>query len=213
MPLGVSDPLLACLLVLAFFGATTLTDRLKPVVAWAPLGLLSAGSCALMFELARYDHGHGLLFFSVGWIGAPVGAILGGASWGTRRFYGWPDLGPHPSRLGLWCAALLLGVLLGAHRWPKDLAQTQERGEALRAQLLAWSSAHEGRWPASLAEAVPDPGRTLLGAWGPPEFAVGAASDGRPVLWFPISGLRAFELDLKEGRWAQVPRRGLGQRP
>ncbi len=200
----------AAALVLAFLGATTLTDRLRRPWAAAPLGLLCAALVAVFHELARWSHGQDGFFFGVGWIGAPVAAILGGASWGTRRFYGWPDLGPHPSRLALAASAVLLGVLLGTHRWPEDVARTQARGEELRRGLLAWREAHGGRWPERLEEAVPAPGPTRLGAWDPPPFELRASAGGRAVLAFPISARRAFELDLEGGGWAQAARRGAG---
>src|SRR5688500_7459276 len=109
-----TDGLLAALLLAAFLAATTLTDRMPPRLRWLPMTLLGIAFFAGGLEFARYDHGHPLILPWVGFVIAPVGAILGGASWGTRRFYGWPDFGPHPSRVGLACGAILFGVLLGA---------------------------------------------------------------------------------------------------
>lgn len=209
----VSDPWIASLLVLLFFGATWLTDRLQPRVAWVPLALLSVGLFLVFRELARYDLGHADLLNAVGLIGAPVGAILGGAAWGTRRFYGWPDLGPHPSRLGLASAAVLLGVLLGTRTRDHDVADSQRVAETLRLQVLAWRASHADAWPTTLEQAVPAPPRTHMGTWDPPAFALATAPDGRRVLRFPLSTTRAYALGLEDGRWSQGPRSETAEAP
>lgn len=195
-----SDPVLLSLGLLAFLGAALLTERLQPKVAWVPLAALCTASFLVFRELGRWDHGHAWLLNVVGFIGAPIGAILGGAAWGSRRFYGWPDLGPHLPRLALWCASILLGVLLGVGAVPADVAATQQQGEALRARLLAWREAHGGAWPRTLEEAVPDAPRTRIGGWNPPPFELVARGEGAaPLLRFAFSATRAFELDLGEG--------------
>lgn len=207
-----NDTLLAALLLLPFYAATLATDAVPRRIRWLPLGLLCALSLVAFWELARYDHGHGQLLFQVGTIGAPLGAIFGGASWGTRRFYGWPDLGPHPSRLGLWCLAILLGVLIGTQQREQDVAISKERGEDLRLQVAAWSAAHGGQAPASLAEAVPQAPRTRMGWLAPPPFELSADAKGAPRLGFPVSSRHALWVPLAGGEW-EAARRDLPTRP
>jgi hypothetical protein len=199
----VPDSLLAALLLVPFYGATLAVEKLPPRVGWIPLALLCAASVLVFHELARYDHGHPDLLFAVGYVGAPVGAILGGASWGTRRFYGWPDLGPHPSRLALWCLTILLAVMLGTRQRADDLLVTKGRAEDLRRQLIAWRDAHAGAWPATLDAVGRDTPRTALGAWDPPPFALRATP---AALAFPVSARTAFVLRLDDGTWLEERR-------
>jgi hypothetical protein len=202
-----SDGLLAALLLAAFLTATTLTDRLGPRVRWLPMALLSAVLFTGGLELARYDHGHAFLLTWVGFVIAPLGAILGGASWGTRRFYGWPDFGPHPSRVGLACAAILFGVLLGAGMQAEDVRVSKERAEALRGELLAWRTAHGGAWPATLGEAVPQAPRSRMGAFGPPGYWLARDAAGVASIAFPLSARSMLTLGLDDGTWVRSPRR------
>ncbi len=204
-----SDTLLAALLLVPFYAATLATEALPRRLCWLPLGVLSAASFVLFLELTRYDHGHAQFLFAVGTIGAPLGAIFGGASWGTRRFYGWPDLGPHPSRLALWSLAILLGVLVGSRQREQDVLVSQERGEALRQQVAAWREAHGGTDPASLAEAAPQAPRTRMGCFAPPAFELALDARGVPSIAFPISSQHELRLPLAGGAWEGV-RRGRG---
>ena len=202
-----SDTLLAALLLVPFYAATLATDAVPRRLRWVPLGVLCAASFVLFLELTRYDHGHAQLLFAVGTIGAPLGAIFGGASWGTRRFYGWPDLGPHPSRLGLWSLAILLGVLLGARQREQDVLVSQERGEELRRQVAAWRETHGATGPASLEEAAPQAPRTRMGWFSPPPFELRADPRGAPTIVFPISSQHELRLPLAGRSW-DVARRG-----
>lgn len=199
-----SDGLLAALLAAALFLACVLGEALRPRVAWIPMALLVAALFAGALELARYDHGHARLLTWVGWVGAPVGAILGGAAWGTRRFYGWPDLGPHPSRVGLASAAVLLGVLVGSSVKRADVEESQARGEALRTAVLAWQAAHGGALPATLDEAAPRAPRTRMGGFDPPSFTLDAAGK---AITFPITSHALLRLDLERGTWLRTERR------
>lgn len=203
-----SDPLIAALTLVPFYFATLATDAVPTRLRWLPLGLLCALSFLVMWELTRYDQGHGEVLFLVGTVGAPLGAIFGGASWGTRRFYGWPDLGPHPSRLGLWCLAILLGVLVGSKHREVDVRMSQERGDALIAQVEAWRKTHGGAAPASLAAAVPDAPTTRMGSWAPPAFELRAGAEGTLALVFPLSTHVEMRRTLGVGGWEVARLRG-----
>jgi hypothetical protein len=199
-----SAPLLAALTLVPFYFATLATDAMPARLRWLPLGLLCALSFAAMFELTRFDHGHAEVLFLVGTLGAPIGAILGGAAWGTRRFYGWPDLGPHPSRLGLWCAVLLLGVLAGTRQKADDVAVSQARGDDLARRVLAWREAHPGATPASLEAAVPDAPRTRMGWIAPPPYALHVDAAGALALELPVSSTVVLRRPIASGEWARA---------
>jgi hypothetical protein len=191
----VSDGLLAALLLAAFLTATILGDALKPRWAWIPMALLTPACAAVFLELARYDHGHADLLTWVGFVGAPVCAILGGAAW---RFYGWPDLGPHPSRLALVSAAVLVGVLVGSRVREQDIEVSKARAEALRAE-----------WQATGVREIFHkelPHRSRMGLIDPPRFALSTDAKGRTVIWFPISARSALALGEDDGRWDLVKR-------
>ncbi len=195
------DALLAALLLLPFYAATLATDRLPARWRALPLALLCAVSLAALCELTRYDQGRGQLLFLVGTVGAPLGAIFGGASWGTRRFYGWPDLGPHPSRLGLWCLSLLLGVMAGSQWRAADVRESQARGDALLERVQAWRTAHPGAAPASLEAIAPDAPSTRMGWLAPPAFALVAEPDGGLALSFPVATHVDMRRKLGGGGW------------
>jgi hypothetical protein len=198
-----SAPLLAALTLVPFYFATMATDALPVRLRWLPLGGLCALSFAATFELTRFDHGHEEALFLVGALGAPIGAILGGAAWGTRRFYGWPDLGPHPSRLGLWCAAILLGVLAGTRQKADDVAVSQARGDEIARKVLAWREAHGGAVPPSLEAAVPDAPRTRMGWLAPPAYTLHAEPGGALVLEFPVSSTFSRRRLLASEEWTR----------
>ena len=198
--------LTASALLLLFLGATIATDALPRRFAWAPILGLSLLAFAAFLEMARYDHGHPEILLRIGAIGAPVVLIFGGAAWGTRRFYGWPDFGRHPPRAALVAAAIVVGVLLGARVWEEDVVESCGRGEALRGRVLAWQAAHEGRWPDALAEAAPDAPRTRLGLLDPPAFEYEAAADGTRAITFPVSAGRDMVLPLPDGKWRRRDR-------
>lgn len=195
------DALLAALTLLPFYAATLATDRLPPRWRPLPMAVLCLLSLAAACELTRYDQGRGQLLFLVGTVGAPLGAIFGGASWGTRRFYGWPDLGPHPSRLGLWCLALLLGVMVGSQLREGDVRESQARGDALLARVQAWRAAHPGAAPASLEAIAPDAPPTRMGWLAPPAFALVTEPGGGLALSFPVATHVDMRRKLDGGGW------------
>ncbi len=181
-----SASLAACLLVVSFAAASLCVDSLKK---WrhAPLAALCAVCFALWMELARYDHGHGDVLFSIGWVGAPIVAIFGGASWGTRRFYGWPDLGPHPSRAGALAAFIVLGVLVGSQVKVGDVETSMQGADALRATWRQAGARAAGGFPTTIEAFAPDAPRTSMGLFAPPAFLYGL-DEGQPVIGFPLGG-------------------------
>lgn len=201
-----SDGLLAALLLAAFLAGAALTDRMPAPWRWLPMALVCAVFFTGALEFARYDHGHPFLFTWVGFVVAPIGAILGGASWGTRRFYGWPDFGPFPSRVALACAAILFGVLLGAGMQAEDVRVSKERAEALRTQVRAWRDAHGGAWPKALAEAAPDAPASRMGWIAPPRYALALDAPGGASIAFPLSARVRARLTLEGGIWIDEPR-------
>jgi hypothetical protein len=188
-------------LVLLVAGASAWAGRLPRRLAWLPVGGLALLAGALGFETARYDLGEPEAFRGVAWIGAPVVAIFGGALWGSRRFYGWPDLGPLPGHLALVTGGVLLGVILGTSQAGRDLEVSQGRAEALRTTLVAWRDAHGGAWPPRIEEAGASPTRSSMGLLAPPPIEYGERG-GRRVLWFKVSGDRVRVLDLAQARWS-----------
>ena len=195
-----STPLAASLLVVAFAVATVLAETLPRRVAWLPIGLLCAVGFWIFFELARFDHGHAELLFTVGLLGAPIVAIFGGAAWGTRRFYGWPDFGPHPGRAALVAAAILAGVLAGSRTKEGDVRRTRAQAEGMRVRLVSWQEEH-GRWPGRLEPNKASAPRTHMGALAPPPYAYGLDRDGRAVIEFPVDSERRLVLDVATGVW------------
>lgn len=192
---------LACLLLAAFLGVELARPRLRP----RPLRLLVLGLALVVaaggMEIARWDHGHPDWLLWIGWIGAPVTVIFGGAAAGARRWYGWPDLGPLPGRLALLAGAALVGILLGSQVKLSDVRATLERGEGVRRSIAAWREAHGGAWPARLEEAVPDAPRTRMGWVAPPPFAY---DPGTKTLAFPIRTGARVQVDLATpgARWS-----------
>lgn len=193
-----SDGLLAALLLAAFLTATILGGVLRPRLAWIPIAVVALACFAGFLELARYDHGHADLLTWVGFVGAPVCAILGGAAWGSRRFYGWPDLGPHPSRLALVSAAVLVGVLVGSRVREQDIEVSKARVEALRANRRATK--------VTWLEDYGFPPRSRMGLLDPPPISSSTDGKGREVISFPISSRSALALGRDDGKWALVKR-------
>ena len=187
-------PLLAAILLAAFAGLDALAGRLKGRWRAAPLSLLALALFLAGTEYARFDHGHPDWLLWIGFVGAPVVVIFGGAAWGVRRWYGWPDWGPLPGRLAAVAAALLVGILAGSAAKEGDVAETMRRGEGIAAKVRAWRMAHGGRGPATLEEAVgEDVPRTAMGLAAPPPFAYDPA---KPALSFPVRTGTDLVLDL-----------------
>ena len=191
---------LAVLLLLVFAALDALGDRLPPRARRLPLALYAVALGFLGMEWARWDHGRPEWLRGIGWIGAPVVVIFGGALWGVRKWYGWPDLGPVPGRLAGVAAALLVGVLLGTRAKASDVETTLARGDAVAHDVLAWRDAHGGRWPASLEETGRRAPSTLMGLLDPPTFRY--EPDG-PRLSFPLSTGRELVRDLSpaDAKW------------
>jgi hypothetical protein len=144
--------------------------RRWPLLAYAAVVALAG------FELSRWDHGHPEWVFALGFVGAPIAVIFGGAAEGVRRWYGWPDFGPVPGRLALVAGALLAGVVAGQQVKAQDVLATMARGRGVAKDVRAWSAAHAGGWPETLEDAVPDAPRTRLGWLAPPPFAFDPAT-------------------------------------
>ncbi len=132
------DPRLTTCLILALFTACTLfADRLGERARKWPVVLCAVLLGFAFFEIARYDHGFSETLVWVGWIGAPLVAIFGGAAWGVRKFYGWPDFGVHPPRAALVALAILLGVHVGSRVKVIDVRISQERVEQAAASTIS----------------------------------------------------------------------------
>jgi hypothetical protein len=187
-------------LSLLFAGAALLADRLPGRWSAAPVLALALLAHLLFVELARHDHGHGEVLVQLGWVLAPLVVIFAGALWGTRRFYGWPDAGPNAGRAAVVAGGVVLGVLVGRSYALADAMESQRRAEAIRAEILAWRDAHGGRWPETLAPAVPRPPRSRMGVLDPPAFEYRATAAGA-TLRFPLSGGLHRVLDLAGGGW------------
>ncbi len=194
--------LAASVLVVLFAGASMLADTLRPRWRPVPLLLLGALICFVMIELTRFDHGHGEAYWLLSMIIAPLVLIFGGSAWGTRRFYGWPDLGPHPSRAAFIALCMLLGVLVGGSLQRADIERSQITAGEVRTKLLAWRDANEGAYPVTLEEAVSPVPRTSLGMLAPPAFEYGLDSEGMPLVAFPLQTDRWFALHVEKGTWA-----------
>lgn len=194
--------LAASVLVVIFAGASLLADTLRPRWRPVPLLLLGASMFFAMLELTRFDHGHGEAYWLLSMVIAPIVLIFGGAAWGTRRFYGWPDLGDHPSRAAFIALCMLLGVLIGGRLQAEDIQASQQTAQEVRSALLAWRDAHEGAYPLRLDEAVSPVPRTSLGMIAPPPFAYGLDADGMPLLAIPVRTASWLALDVDKGTWA-----------
>ena len=159
--------------LVAFAGASALAAHMRAGTKWMPHAVLAGIAFVLFFELARYDQGYSNVLYWVGFLVAPILAIFGGAAWGSRRVYGWPDLGPSPSRAALVSAAVLVGVLMGVRTKVDDVQKSE-------AALKAW--VQHG--------AVGVPPRTTLGFLAPPEPEKGLDEDGDEVWGFPVGNQR-----------------------
>ena len=179
--------------------------RLPKRLAWLPVVFVALALALLFFELARFDHGYEDALFGLGFLIAPLGLILAASLWGSRRFYGWPDLGPHPGRVAILCLAVLVGVLAGTNRKREDVATSQQTAESVRTQVLAWRDAHEGRWPAHLADVVTPLPVTSLGVLGPPSYEYVVTPDDARIS-FLASSSRRLVLDLDTGTWREERR-------
>ena len=127
--------------------------------------------------------------------------ILGGALWGSRRFYGYPDLGSVPSRAAAVAAVILLAVFIGVQAKQKDVQETQARAEALREAWLEWVQKNEGRIPATLETFAPDAPPTRMGMIAPPPFQYGRSTHFPVAIGFPYGDSQHAVLDLKSGKW------------
>jgi hypothetical protein len=183
-----------------FLGATLLADVARGAWKAAPVLVLAAVAFWAAVEIARYDHGFTDVLVKVGWVGAPVVLIVCGALWGSRRFYGYPDLGPHPGRAALVALAIVLGVQVGRSLSLGDAAESERRALAIERDVLAWRDGHGGAWPATLAEAAPDAPTSRMGSVRPPPFAYAREGEGA-TLAFPLSGGRRRVRLLGQGTW------------
>ena len=138
-----------------------------------PHTVLAAAAFLLFFELARFDQGYATVLYWIGFIVAPVITIFGGAAWGSRRLYGYPDLGPHPSRAALVAVAVLAGVLVGLEQKHSDIQKTEQA-------VKTWVEAGEKGTPP----------RTHLGFLAPPDPIKGLDEDGADVWGFPVGNDR-----------------------
>lgn len=195
-----SAPVAAALLVIVFAGTSLLRDALPSPWSRVALFLPALLLGLLAFELARYDHGHADALFWIAFVGAPLAAIFGGAAWGSRRFYGWPDLGKHPPRAAAWAAVLMLGVLVGTRVRVEDVAVSEARAEPLRAAISTWLQ-KRGTPPTSMETVCPDPPSTRMGWLDPPAYVYGLDGNGRPTLSFPLGGGLQRILNVADGTW------------
>ena len=131
------DPRLSTSILIAFFALCTLAaDHMGERARKWPIVLCALLAGLAFMEIARFDHGFKDTLVWVGWIGAPLVAIFGGAAWGVRKFYGWPDFGVHPPRAAAVALAILLGVAIGSRVKAIDVRVSQERVEdAARADV------------------------------------------------------------------------------
>lgn len=187
--------LLAAVLLAAFAAIDGLTQRMK-VLRWAPLALYALGLAVAGTEFAGYDHGHPDWLLWIGFVGAPVIVIFGGAAWGVRRWYGWPDFGPVPGRLALVAGALLVGILFGSSRKGADVEESMRRGDAYASALRL----DDG--PSALLTMGAVYETTAMGLFSPPPFRFDRATG---LLSFPIGGGREMTLDYrapaKDAKW------------
>lgn len=191
-------------LVLLFLAADALGERLPARARAVPRLALAALLALAGVELARNDHGLASVVFPIAFVAAPIVVIFGGAAAGVRRFYGWPDLGPMPGRLAGVACGLLVGVLAGTRIREADLEASMARGRDVRTALVARHAA-TGRWPATVAEALPDAPTTRLGWIDPPAFAWDPAA---ARLSFPLSARTSLVLDAATAgaTWRRVDR-------
>lgn len=193
---GLLGVLIVLVLVLAAHSWAERRGSSAPVVLLA----LLLGIAAI--EFMRFDQGLGDAVFAVAFVAAPIVAIFCGALWGSRRFYGWPDLGPMPGRAAAVSLAILLGVLIGTKiREIWDVPATRERAERVREKLLEWRTSNAGRWPASFAEAEVGAPRTRLGTLRPPWFEYEPSPRG-PKILVPMSAGRRMVLDVLDDAWS-----------
>ena len=197
--------LAAIFFLLLAFAVCVVASGLPKRLAWLPVVLVALVLALLFFELARFDHGYEDALFVLGFLVAPLGLILAASLWGSRRFYGWPDLGPHPGRVTILCLAVLVGVLVGTNRKREDVAASQQTAESIRTQVLAWRDTHEGRWPANLEDVVVPLPVTSLGVLGPPAYEFGVRQEDARISFLASSSLRLV-LDLDTGTWREERR-------
>lgn len=200
------DPMWAVTaLVTVFAGASLLSDTLRPRWRPVPMVLLGAALFAIFLELTRFDHGHGQAYWWIGYVFAPVILIFGGAAFGSRRFYGWPDLGATPSRAAFTALCILIGVLVGTNMRATDVTSSRAKAETMRTELLAWRDANGGAFPKQLEDALPSVPRTELGMLAPPPYAYGQDGRGRAVLAIPFGPESWLTIDLESGKWNRRP--------
>ncbi len=192
---GMRWPLTGAILLVAFLGATLWADRLAPRWRGWPVAALAVLLGALAAEGMRFDHGQADTLFWVGWVAAPLVAIFGGAAWGARRWYGWPDLGVHPPRAALVALGILVGVLVGSRLHAQDVAASRARLDALLAA---------GAPPARLAAE-----RSQMGWLDPPRYRRATDADGRVVWGFPAGGDAWLARPADEPEWRRYERAAL----
>ncbi len=180
-------PMTGAVILLAFLGATLAADACSARWRFAPTLLLGLGRGALFMEWTRFSHGHTDTLFWVGWIAAPLVSIFGGAAWGVRRFYGWPDLGVHPPRAAAVAACILVGVLAGSRLHAKDVEESQQRLDALLA--------------AQTPEATICATASLMGRWSPPPYEKRVDAQGQAWWAFPTGADSWLARPPGEVRW------------
>lgn len=180
-------PVVVAAFVVLFWGASALAERLRRGAQWVPHALLAALAFVLFFEITRYDQGYPELLTWIGFLVAPVLAIFGGAAWGSRRLYGWPDLGPMPSRIALVAAAVLVGVLLGMRQKPDDIRESENA-------LKGWVQ----------AGAQGDPPATKLGFLAPPIAEKGVDAKAGATWGFPVGNHHWRVLHVTDMSWHTV---------
>lgn len=184
--------------LLLLFLAFTLWIEKTPVGGWIGLGLLAVAAGYCFYELARYDLGYPEVVAWIGWLACPIIVIFGASAWGTRRFYGWPNLGPHPGRAALVAGAIVLGMLAGADQHVEDERTTLRLVREIHAKLEAKAKA-SGHWPTSLEAVGHADAMSSMGSVEPPPIRYGLDHNGQPALAFAVSSSVYRTLELVHG--------------
>lgn len=184
--------------LLLLFLAFTLWIEKAPLAGWLGLGLLAVAAGYCFYELARYDLGYPEIVAWIGWLACPIIVIFGASAWGTRRFYGWPNLGPHPGRAAIVAGAIVLGMLAGADKHVEDERTTLRLVREIHAKLEARAKA-TGHWPASLEAVGHADARSSMGTIDPPPIRYGLDHNGQPSLAFAVSSSVYRTLELAHG--------------
>jgi hypothetical protein len=195
-----SSLLAGVVLLVAFALVEALAGRVGPRGGAIARGGLFLALGAVATEFARFDHGRPEWLFAIGFVAAPVVVIFGGAAWGVRRWYGFPDLGPLPGRLALAAGGLVAGMLVGQQVKVADVRASEERGVEIWAKVRAHRAARGGEWPARLSDAVPDAPPSRMGAVAPPPYRYDPA---KRTLSFPVrtGAERVLDLAAESPSW------------